>query len=350
MNIAEIARKHAPTALGVVAAVALLVSTFHDVDKARVAARLSALGPLALLCLAPQLVGFVAESHGWRELIAGIGARVRLLPVLLVRVATEALSRSLPAGVVWCESLKPMLLHRHAGLPIPSGVAAAAGRKVARLWSHSLYLGLAFALGGATLHRVSPRVLGVPGLEWLVLGTALVLLLASAAVAFGLERSRFALRLHAFAARLPWVGARVARAGEGFARTDAALGRVGALRARAMAVPVLLSLVAWIAESAESWLVLRALGVDVGFGAIIAIEVTVSFARQLLFVVPAGVGVQDAGYVAFLAALGVPAEVGAAFVLIKRGIEVLYTVIGLSIFALPVERGSSLGAKRMLGA
>lgn len=142
----------------------------------------------------------------------------------------------------------------------------------------------------------------------------------------------------------------MARAGEGFARTDAALGRVGALRARAMAVPVLLSLVAWIAESAESWLVLRALGVDVGFGAIIAIEVTVSFARQLLFVVPAGVGVQDAGYVAFLAALGVPAEVGAAFVLIKRGIEVLYTVIGLSIFALPVERGSSLGVKRMLGA
>lgn len=310
----------------------LLVGVFRKTDWSEVATLVAGTGPLLLVCLVPQLVGFTSETVGWRELVAELGYRLGYLPMLRIRVATEALFKSLPAGVVWCESMKPVLLRRHTGLPVPTGVAAAAGRKYARLWSQCMYISLAFALGLATLRRASRGLLGVAGLEWIVLATALLVLVLAVAMALGLSRSAFAERVHALAARLPIVGKRVAPA-RGFAETDQELARVGAMGGRALALPVLLCLVAWCTESVETWLVLRLLGVELSFAAALAIEVSVSFARQLFFMVPAGLGVQDAGYVGFLTALGVPnaLEVGAAFVLIKRGIEVGYSLVGLAL-------------------
>jgi glycosyltransferase 2 family protein len=58
--------------------------------------------------------------------------------------------------------------------------------------------------------------------------------------------------------------------------------------------------------------------------------------RAAAFMVPAGLGVQDAGYVAFLGAFGVPeaATAGAAFVLIKRAKEIVWTALGYLILLL----------------
>jgi glycosyltransferase 2 family protein len=328
----EVLRRHGPSAVGALAASVLLVGVFRKTNWTEVAELVGGTGPVLLVCLVPQLVGFASETVGWRELVAELGYRLRYLPMLRIRVATEALFKVLPAGVVWCESMKPVLLRRHTGLPVPTGVAAAAGRKYARLWSHCMYISLAFVLGLATLRRASRGVLGVAGLEWIVLATALVVLALAVAMALGLSRSAFAEKTHALAARLPLIGKRLAPV-RGFAETDVELARVGALGGRALALPVLLCLVAWCAESAETWLVLRLLGVELSCAAALAIEVTVSFARQLFFVVPAGLGVQDAGYVGFLTALGVPnaLEVGAAFALVKRGIEVGYSLLGLAL-------------------
>jgi len=60
----------------------------------------------------------------------------------------------------------------------------------------------------------------------------------------------------------------------------------------------------------------------------------VTLLRSIAFMVPAGLGVQDAGYVAFLAAFGVPeaATVGVAFVLIKRAKELFWIAMGFVLF------------------
>jgi uncharacterized membrane protein YbhN (UPF0104 family) len=61
--------------------------------------------------------------------------------------------------------------------------------------------------------------------------------------------------------------------------------------------------------------------------------VVVLLFRHVMFLLPAGLGAQDAGYVAFLAALGVPNPVslGAAFVVLKRGKELLWAAVGYAL-------------------
>jgi len=87
-------------------------------------------------------------------------------------------------------------------------------------------------------------------------------------------------------------------------------------------------------EGAEAFVILRLLGVDMTFTQVLAFEVVVSFVRSLAFMVPAGLGVQDAGYVAFLGAFSVPdaPTMGVAFVLIKRAKELLYVAVGFLFF------------------
>ncbi len=54
---------------------------------------------------------------------------------------------------------------------------------------------------------------------------------------------------------------------------------------------------------------------ELDFFAVASVEVMLSFLKNVLFVIPSGIGVQDVGYVSCLTALGVPdaLTVGAAF-------------------------------------
>jgi hypothetical protein len=99
--------------------------------------------------------------------------------------------------------------------------------------------------------------------------------------------------------------------------------------------PVAACLASWLFEALESFLMLRFIGVDLSLAAVLAMEASVSFARHALVVLPAGVGVQDIGYAAFLSTLGVPdaLTVGAAFAVFKRAKEACWAALGFSIWA-----------------
>jgi len=58
-----------------------------------------------------------------------------------------------------------------------------------------------------------------------------------------------------------------------------------------------------------------------------------SFLKNVLFVLPAGIGVQDVGYVSCLSALGVPdaLTIGAAFSALKRGKELFWAAVGYAL-------------------
>jgi uncharacterized membrane protein YbhN (UPF0104 family) len=100
--------------------------------------------------------------------------------------------------------------------------------------------------------------------------------------------------------------------------------------ARGLVVAFLWILAGWFAEAGETWVLLRLLGVDLSFPAVLAFEPVVSFARSAAFFIPAGLGVQDAGYMAFLRQAGISDAVNraAAFVLLKRFKEVFWIAIG----------------------
>jgi putative membrane protein len=84
-----------------------------------------------------------------------------------------------------------------------------------------------------------------------------------------------------------------------------------------------LQLAALILGSFEIWFALRLFGHPVDFATALVLESMTQAVRHLAFVVPAGLGVQEAGLVVFGHALGISSELALAVSMAKRMREVL---------------------------
>jgi hypothetical protein len=194
---------------------------------------------------------------------------------------------------------------------------------------------LAFVLGHSHL-AAAAEALGGP--RWLAASTlvaALVLLLTALLLRAVLHRGAVAGKALKLLLAVPSRALRtwLSRTRSQFDFADEHLARFFShrLSLKQLAPFVLL----WVIESAESLLILRLLGLDIGFVELISFEVLLTLARNLAFMVPAGIGVQDLGYVAFLGALGVadPVNTGAAFSLLKRSKELTWAALGYTLLA-----------------
>ena len=314
----------------------LLGRVLWAADPSRVLALLGSVGfGGLLLVLAPALVALSLESLGWKLAFAVAGTKPRWRSLLRVRLATEALAQSLPLGVAFCESVKPLLLERQCGLTVDQSVAGMTARKVLLLLSQCLYVVTFGLLGFTGLEQASRAVMGAPHLGFLTLGAGLLLGLMGVGAALVLRQSNFARGALGLLRALPFARVRgfIAREERWFAATDGAVSSFFRADYRRFALPLLCFTAGWLVESLETWLILTVLGAPVSFATAGSLEVVVSLVRNVVFVVPAGLGVQDVGYAACFAALGVPeaASTGAAFVLLKRGKELCWIAVGYSL-------------------
>src|SRR5580704_15800648 len=83
-----------------------------------------------------------------------------------------------------------------------------------------------------------------------------------------------------------------------------------------------------------SWLAPRWLQHPVGFGTALALESLTQAIRHFIFVVPAGLGVQEAGLVGFGYLLGLGNDASIALSLAKRMREILFGVPALAYWQL----------------
>ena len=301
---------------------------------------LGGIGGAGLLILLPQLLSLLVESFGWQLAFARMHQRLPLLGLFRARLATEALAQTLPAGVVFCESMKPLLLARTCGAQLTTSLAGMAARKWLLVASQSAYVGGFALLAWAPLTRISREVCGKAGLQYALLGAALLLLLLASASHALLSRGRVAARAFAFLTRIPSarLRAKLTRLGAGFDHTDGQL-QTFFRNARGLPGPWLAFLSGWLLEAAETILILYLLGVRLPWATLGAVEVSSSFLRNVAFMVPAGLGVQDLSYLAFLRALHAaqPLELTAAFLLLKRCKECFWAGIGYVILALDLR-------------
>ncbi len=333
-------------------ALSLLVWTFHGVDFSRVGESMSGVGMPGLLLIAtPALLSLCVECLGWSGVFRSLGQRVAWRSLMRVRLMTEAVAQTLPLGVIWAESLKPVLLARHSGVPASRAVAGLVARKYLLIASQAVSVTLLTVCGMSTLRRLSLTFTGHAEFAWFAFSASVVLCLLAAGVGGAFARGRIADRLLTLLRRLP--SARFQRAlcrkQASFASTDTLTERyfsAGFLRTTLL--PGSFFLCGWLCEALESYLILKLLGVDLDFFAVASIEVMLSFLKNVLFVIPAGIGVQDVGYVSCLSALGVPdaLNVGAAFSALKRGKELFWAAVGYSLLA--SENRPSLAATPQL--
>jgi uncharacterized membrane protein YbhN (UPF0104 family) len=335
-------------------ALSLLVWTFHGVDFARVAASMSGIGvPGLALIAAPALLALCLECTGWARVFGSLGQRVALKPLLRVRLMTEAVAQTLPLGVIWAESLKPALLGRHAAMPSSRAVAGLVVRKYLLVSSQAVYVALLSTLGFATLRRLSLALTGRTGFAWGAFAVSGALCLLALGMGGAFARGRLAERVLALLRRVP-----SPKLQHGLHRRQASFASTDSLTARYFAAsfvnttlaPGVFFLCGWLCEALESFLILKLLGVEIDFFAVASVEVMLSFLKNVLFVLPAGIGVQDVGYVSCLSALGVPdaLTMGAAFSALKRGKELFWAAVGYLLLA--AETRPALAATPQLSA
>lgn len=88
----------------------------------------------------------------------------------------------------------------------------------------------------------------------------------------------------------------------------------------------------WLFGAAEAWVTLRLMGIAVNGAQALVIDSLVTAFRSLGFLVPAALGVQEAGYVLVCALFGIPPAGAIAFSLSRRARDLLLGLVGLSIW------------------
>jgi uncharacterized membrane protein YbhN (UPF0104 family) len=326
--------------VGALCAAALLHS-LKGADLRLTSEVLSSLGPWLALLPLPFALAEAVDTLAWRRLFVRLGHRVPMGGLYLVRIALEALTTSLPAGIVAAESVAPRLLFQEHGVPASATLAVAGARRWMTMRAHAVYVGLGGLAAFVTLHRLPSAFVARWGPP-LVLLSALLPLGASFAVSLTLTGGSRVSALHAWLSRLPVEPLRawLLRKKSAFTATDAALVEVAG-KPGSLAGPTLLLILAWLGESVEAFFFLRLVGAHLSFLEVLSFEAGLSVLKSAWFFAPAGLGATDLGYLGVLHLFGVPdaSAVGAAFLVLKRGREVLWMAMGYGWLGLRTQLG-----------
>jgi glycosyltransferase 2 family protein len=319
------------------------VSALRTADLERSFQLVSGIGVLAVLIAIPTAVNAVWQAAGWRIVLARLGQPLRIRDLWSVRIMSEAFSLSLPAGPAVADSMAVVFLRR-LGVPVSRAVAAVAARKTLVVGANGAYVLLAFAVGYASLAAISKSLSLGGWLPWLVLAAAISLLGAATALSAVVFSGRLARRVLALLELVPitrfraWLCSR----NHHFDHAERDLSRLATTPPRDIAKSLGAFFLSWLCEAAETMLILHLVGVPLGVAEVLSIEVIVSLLRAFAFALPGAVGIQEAGYVALLAALGVPdaATTGVAFVVLKRSRDLFWIAAG---YAWTLARGRHAG-------
>jgi hypothetical protein len=310
----------------------LLFKAFAGLDTGATWRALTEAGRWAPLAFVPFVAAMTFDATGIGILLGTLGRRVRLARLLPIRIATEALHLTAPAGFVVADSATAALLDSRCQVPVDEGAVLAIARKWLVMRAHGAYIALGAAGGATLLAGVSSRSLGGPWLPWAVGASGLLPLTLSLLLGAGFRGRPALARIQAALGRLPIraVRQRVARWQTGAARVDAKLARVGAAR-RETWIACASFFGGWICETLETALIVKLVGGPLDLPFAMGVEVGISMLRSVGNVAPAGLGVQDAGYAVLFEAVGLPPHTTAAFVLLKRAKELVWIAFGYGL-------------------
>jgi hypothetical protein len=299
--------------------------------------------------LLPNLLAMAAEVVGLRAAARGcFPPAPSFLSLLGVRTTGESFILGLPSGSLVNESMQPYLLKTRCGMSLERGIIAAVARKFLVILSQGLFLAASTLLTWQTLDRASRATIGRGGLPWLLLAAAFGLTLTALGGALATVHGRVADRLRRGLGRFGgrWFGPWLERNAARFQSTDAGLAALFSERPAALAVPLAWFLLGWLVRSIETLVFLRLLGAVVSLPSAMVLETALILVRAMAVPVPGGLGVQDLAYVLSLRALGIhdAATLGTAFVVMKRGKDLFWILVGFVVLAVGRRQDRRLDA------
>ena len=107
----------------------------------------------------------------------------------------------------------------------------------------------------------------------------------------------------------------------------------------------LLNLLGWVGSAGGAWVVLRLMQVPVSIRTALSIESVIFILRSAAFVVPGGIGVQEAGYALIAPLFGLPAESALALALAKRARDLAIGIPTLLLWQATETRAVALAGR-----
>jgi len=280
--------------------------------------------------LAASLAHFASmalNARAWQILLPG-HRRGSLAFYLWSVWLREAVNGLLPVARIGGEVVSARVLMRH-GLSAPKAVASLGVDMTVSLISQFAFtvlgLGLLAVDGGGDVARNVG--LGLLAAIPLLAAVLLVQRIGVFTVLARLFRALFGDRFDAL------VG--------GAAPLDRAVRRLYRRR-RAVIACFLWQLAGWIAGAGEIWLALLFLGHPVSALDAVAVEAVIQALSSGAFIVPGSIGIQEGGFVAIGALIGLSPELALALALMRRARDVIIFVPALVAWQLGAGRGALL--------
>jgi putative membrane protein len=298
--------------IGGLLGLALLIALVIHADFAAMVRTLEFAGWKLLWLVPYRTLFFLMYAIGWLYLLRPYDPQRRAGLGYLFWVSTvrDAIDRMLPVASVG-GSIAGVRLLRWRGL----GTIPASTTVIVEILLTLIVAYLFTALGLVLLLDLS-----APGPQYRRLLLGFLLSLPVPAVTVLLLRSGSVFRrLHSLLH--PFLGERATS--ETAASLDREL-RVCLHRSGALMLAGGLQLVAFILGAFEVWFAMRLFGHPVGVSVALVMESVTQAIRQMAFVIPAGLGVQEAGLVLFGHTLGISSELALAVSMAKRVREVLW--------------------------
>jgi Lysylphosphatidylglycerol synthase TM region len=300
-----------------------LAWTFRDVSGADLQRVFEGRAWTFALALVPFAFVHLADVIGLHALLLPFGLRPAFYRTFEVAMLSDTVTRILPLGSAFGETLRPILLVRRCDVPASHALGVSVARKFLIVGTEALIVFGLCIFGGQVLAELTP-----PGLAGTLRPALFVsgLVLAGTALAVGLAfaRGNLLLRTWLLLRRLtPQRWRRPLRSGRRHllsAQASAAV--LATLPARSWLLPAAMYLGIWLIEALETFVLLSLVGAEVSWQQAFALEIVLGFVRSLAVVSPGGIGLQDAGYALLLSGLDPgSATTSGAFILLKRSKE-----------------------------
>ena len=320
-------------ALGV-AAVVYVASQADWATGRRLLLNIGALWPLVLL---PFLVSMLCSTAAWQVTLYQLGFQVAFPPLLRMRIVAEGVVGAVPGGALVTETLKPFWLNRSFAVPMGAATASVVLTKAFVVQSEGAYLLLSVALAYSTWSATTHLLAGPVSWLWDALPlVGLMLVIGGTVLLYALQKGT-AVRVLQWLLRripLPFLQRSLDRKQHFFDSTAGSFATFfGTAGITTCGMAFAFTLGQWLFEAAETFLILRLLGLHPSFTQALLVESLLSAVRAVMFFLPGGLGAQEVAAFFLLGIIGIPDPKGAvtAWAFTRRSKEVFWIVTALCL-------------------
>jgi uncharacterized protein (TIRG00374 family) len=302
---------------------ALLVYLLYGFGSAKVWLDLKSIGWGFVGIVALEALVSGINARAWWRTLPNQTRRGSLARLLLVQLAGSALNESVPAGPVYGEPIKVLLLKEQ--FPASVTTASLLSSKVAQALARALFVILGMLAASWSLKFEHLPVQG--------LAVGFILTAAGVGAFMVLQIRGLSGPARMVSVRLRFLGSWVERIEHGLGRVDEHLQELYTARFSDFVASVALGLAGLGVGVVQVWLMMGWIGLQRDWLSSLTIEAFSVLVSFVSFVIPGSLGVQEGGKLLIFAALGLPLSAGLSVGVAFRLNNVVTILEGLAALA-----------------